>query len=137
MSTTKKVLFYFPKSETEKPIVYRLVKDFDLLVNIFRAKVTPDEEGYLLLDLSGEDGDIARACDWIRSLGVEIREGIKGMRWDEEGCTSCGNCVTHCPTKALRVKDRSSMKIVFFPDDCIECMNCLAMCPYGACTSVF
>ncbi len=38
---TKKIYLYFPKSETEKPIVYQLVKEFDLIVNIFRAKVTP------------------------------------------------------------------------------------------------
>jgi ferredoxin len=137
MSITKKVLFYFPKSETEKPIVYRLVKEYDLLVNIFRAKVTPDEEGYLLLDLSGAEENIANACDWIRSLGVQIREEVKGMRWDKERCTSCGNCVTHCPTRALHVADRGSMKIDFDPNQCIECMNCLTMCPFGACSSVF
>ena len=51
---TKKVLLLFPKSETEKPIVYHLVKDYDLEVNIFRAKVTADEFGYLVLDLTGD-----------------------------------------------------------------------------------
>ena len=137
MSITKKVLFYFPKSETEKPIVYRLVKDYDLLVNIFRAKVTPDEEGFLLLDLSGTEENIGKACEWIRSLGVQIREEVKGMRWDKDRCTGCGNCVTHCPTRALHVADRVSMKIDFDPNQCIECMNCLTMCPFGACSSVF
>ncbi len=137
MNTTRKVLFYFPRSETDKPIVYRLVKEFDLMVNIFRAKVTPEEEGYLLLDLTGTEEDIRRACDWIRSLGVQIREGVKGVRWDEDRCTSCGNCVTHCPTRALFIPQRSSMKVSFDPNQCIECMNCLDMCPFGACSSVF
>jgi len=51
---TKKLLLHFKKNDTEKPIVYRLVKDHDLVVNIFRAKITPDETGYLVLDISGE-----------------------------------------------------------------------------------
>ena len=58
MNITKKLFLYFPKSETEKPIVYKLVKDFDLIINIFRAKVTPEEEGYLSLDVTGAAADI-------------------------------------------------------------------------------
>ncbi len=39
---TKKLMLYFPECETEKPIVYHLVKDYDLMINIYRARVTPD-----------------------------------------------------------------------------------------------
>ena len=57
MSTvTKKLMLYFPECETEKPIVYHLVKDYDLVVNIFRAIVTPEEEGFLVLDVTGNPG---------------------------------------------------------------------------------
>ncbi|HOV37150.1 MAG TPA: 4Fe-4S dicluster domain-containing protein [Spirochaetales bacterium] len=137
MTTTKRVLFYFPKSETEKPIVYQLVKDYDLMVNIFRAKVTPDEEGYLLLDITGKQPDIDRAYQWIRSLGVQIREDVKGMRWDRDKCTSCGACITQCPTGALHIPNRKTMKVEFNSENCIECMNCIPLCPFGACTSQF
>jgi len=137
MNTTKKVLFYFPKSETDKPIVYQLVKDYNLMVNIFRAKVTPDEEGYLLLDITGDSSDIDRAYQWIRSLGVQIREDVKGMRWDENRCTSCGACITQCPTAALHIPDRRTMRVSFDPEKCIECMNCITLCPFGACSSQF
>ncbi|MFQ3619338.1 MAG: NIL domain-containing protein [Spirochaetales bacterium] len=137
MNITRKVLFYFPKSETEKPIVYQLVKDFNLMVNIFRAKVTPDEEGFLLLDLTGDTQDLQRAYEWIRSLGVQIREDVKGMRWEEDKCTSCGACLTHCPTNALHISDLSRRKVVFESERCIECMNCITLCPFGACFSQF
>ena len=40
MIVTHKYFLKFPKCETETPIVYHLVKDYDLEVNIFRAKVT-------------------------------------------------------------------------------------------------
>ena len=44
-TVTKKLLLFFPKCECEKPIIYHLVKDYNLVVNVFRAKVTPEEEG--------------------------------------------------------------------------------------------
>ena len=43
-TVTKKLMLFFPKCECEKPIIYHLVKDYDLIVNVFRAKVTPNEE---------------------------------------------------------------------------------------------
>ena len=55
---TKKLLLSFSKSETEKTILYHLIKDFNLVINIFRAKITPEEEGFLVLEVSGEEKDI-------------------------------------------------------------------------------
>ena len=135
--TTKKLLLWFPRSETEKPIVYHLVKDHNLIINIFRAKVTPEEEGFLVLDVTGEEEDIERGMDYVKTFNVTINEGGRGMRWDSESCTHCGNCISHCPTKALHIPDRKTMQIAFDNKLCIECLSCLENCPYGACTSVF
>lgn len=134
---TKKLLLSFPRCETEKPIVYHLVKDYDLIVNIFRAKVTPEEEGYLVLDITGREEDIARAMEYVRTFNVTIDEATKGIRWDEEICVQCGNCLTHCPTNAIYIRDRATMEIGFDGSKCIECLNCVENCPYGACSPLF
>ena len=134
---TKKLLLYFPMSETEKPIVYHLVKDYNLIINIFRAKVTPEEEGFLVLDVTGEEQDIERGVAYIKSFDVTINEGARGLRWDETLCTQCGACVTHCPTQALHVADRRTMRIAFNNSLCIECLSCVKVCPFGACSSIF
>ena len=60
---TKKMLLYFPECETESPIVYHLVKDYDLMINIFRARVTPDEEGFLVLDVTGSEEFVVAVWD--------------------------------------------------------------------------
>lgn len=135
--TTKKVLLYFPKCETEKPIVYRLVKDYNLMINIFRAKVTPEEEGFLLLDITGSEEDYQKCIDFLKTFDVEINETLKGVRWDAEKCTQCSNCIPHCPTNALYISDRSRMSITFDSDKCIECLSCIRNCPFNACTSLF
>ena len=135
--TTRRLLFYFPRSETEKPIVYHLVKDYDLVINIFRAKVTPDEYGYLVLDVTGEEADIRRGLEFVRSFNVEIDESDRGLRWEEASCTHCGVCIPHCPTDALHIADRATRRVAYDGALCIACLACIANCPYGACSSIF
>ena len=135
--TTRKLLLYFPKSETDKPIVYHLVKDYNLIINIFRAKVTPDEYGYLVLDVTGEQDDIERGIQFVKTFDVQINESNKGLTWDSGRCTSCGNCLSHCPTDALYIDDERSRKVEFNSADCIGCLSCISNCPYGACSSIF
>jgi NAD-dependent dihydropyrimidine dehydrogenase PreA subunit len=135
--STRRLLLYFPRSETEKPIVYHLVKDYDLVINIFRAKVTPEEYGYLVLDVTGSEENIARGVEFVRTLNVQVDEAQKGVRWDRERCTMCTNCIPHCPTKALHVSERATMEVAFAGELCVECLSCLENCPYGACSSIF
>ena len=136
-NVTKKFFLFFPKCETEKPIVYHLVKDYNLIINIFRAKVTPEEEGYLVLDITGRENQLKKGIEYIKTFNVTVNETRIGLRWLEEKCTYCGNCIPHCPTKALNIPDRNTMKVVFNENTCIECLNCLKNCPFAACTSVF
>jgi ferredoxin len=136
-TVTRKLLLYFPKCETEKPIVYHLVKDYDLLVNIYRAKVTPEEDGYLVLDVTGSTANIERAIAWVATFNVRVDDANKGVRLDPDLCTSCGNCLTHCPTDALCVRDSSTMAVTFDSTLCIECLSCIPVCPFGALRATF
>ncbi len=135
--STKKLLLRFPKCETEKPIVYQLVKEYNLMINIFAAKVTQDQEGFLVLDITGEDEWIERGMDYVRSFGVIIQEVDSGIVRNLDLCTHCGNCLSHCPTHALHVADRSTMKVELNQSLCIACSSCIVNCPFGACSSVF
>lgn len=134
---TEKVMLYFPVSETEKPIVYHLVKDYDLMVNIFQAKVTPEEEGYLVLDISGTEENIKKGKEFLKEFNVTINNAERCLRWDKEKCTACGICLSHCPTHALHIADRSTMKVDFNSEKCIDCLSCIQNCPFGVCTSLF
>ncbi len=134
---TKKAYLYFPRSETEKPIVYHLVKDYDLVINIFRAKVTPQDEGYLSLEVTGEEDNIDRALAYLQTFDIEIHLGDKGLMWDSDRCTHCGNCVSHCPTNALHHVDPDTREVAFDEDKCVECLACITNCPFGVCSSRF
>jgi L-aspartate semialdehyde sulfurtransferase ferredoxin len=134
---TRKLMLFFPRCECEKPIIYQLVKDYDLVVNVFRAKVTPQEEGYLVLDVTGTEENIRRAMDYVRTFKVTINFTGKGVVWDRKRCTDCGACLPHCPTAALDVPDRTTMEVSFDEQKCIECLACIRVCPFKACSSAF
>ncbi len=51
---TKKIVLHFPQRLVDEPIVYKLVKDFDLKFNILKASVTPQEQGLMVMELSGK-----------------------------------------------------------------------------------
>ena len=134
---TRKLLLTFTKNVVERPIVYNLVKEFDLIINIYRASITAEEEGFMVLDITGPSNMIDAGINFIISEGVIIDDAQKAFRWDEFVCTSCGNCLSHCPVDALHIKDRSTMKVEFDQSLCIDCMGCIPNCPFSACGSIF
>ena len=136
-TVTKKLMLFFPKCECEKPIIYHLVKDHNLIVNVYRAKVTPEEEGYLVLDATGTEEDIERGMAFVKTFNVSINYTGKGVTRDEDGCTHCGHCITHCPTGALHIADRATREVAYNEAKCIECLACIRVCPFGECASVF
>lgn len=46
-------------------------------------------------------------------------------------CTSCGNCIEHCPTKAI-VRNSSMNTVGINLDECIFCYHCADICPVSA-----
>ena len=136
-TVTKKLMLFFPKCECEKPIIYHLVKDHNLVVNVYRAKVTPEEEGYLVLDVTGTEKDIQKGMDFVKTFNGTINYTGKGVTWDKERCTHCGHCVVHCPTGALYIADEATREVGYQEAKCIECLACIRVCPYAACASTF
>lgn len=137
MSVTKKAYLHFPKEMTDKPFIVALIKDFNLSVNIFRAKVTPGEGGYLSMEVSGDETSIQQSFEYLQQNNVEIHFGDVGLMWNETSCTHCTNCTVHCPTNALHVADWKTRRVSFDESKCIECLACLNHCPYGVCSSIF
>ncbi len=48
---------------------------------------------------------------------------------DSEKCKGCTNCIKHCPTEAIRVRDGKARII---KERCIDCGECIRVCPYHA-----
>ncbi|NLY19551.1 MAG: 4Fe-4S binding protein, partial [Clostridiaceae bacterium] len=48
---------------------------------------------------------------------------------DKDKCKGCTNCIKHCPTEAIRVRDG---KATILNERCIDCGVCIKVCPYHA-----
>ena len=48
---------------------------------------------------------------------------------DQSLCTGCTTCIKHCPTEAIRIKNK---RAVIDPDRCIDCGACIRYCPQKA-----
>jgi hypothetical protein len=66
-----RVQLTFPPSLIQEPIVYRLVKDFDIVINIRRADVKADC-GWVILEMEAGEETLARGVAWLKGKGVQV-----------------------------------------------------------------
>ncbi len=128
MIVSKRIVLHFPRRLVDRPIVYRLIKDYDLEFNILKASVTPDEEGLMVIELSGEQTDYDEGIKYLTETGVRIQALSQDIIRNEERCTHCGVCITICPTGAFEL-DPITRQIKFYDDKCLACGLCIKACP--------
>ena len=128
MAVSKKIVLRFPKRLVDRPIIYRLVKDYDLEFNILKASVTQEEEGLMVLELKGDQKEYDKGVRFLLKTGVKIQSLSQDVTRNEERCTSCGVCITICPTDAFEL-ELPSQRVLFHNDKCIACGLCIKACP--------
>jgi ferredoxin len=127
--SSKKIFLRFGKDIADRPIIYRLARDYDLVINILKANVDQNKEGTMVLELTGDQCDLG--LEYLKSQGVKVTPLAEEVFRNEEKCTSCGACTAICPSGALYI-DRPSMEVKFDSDKCIVCQICVKVCPVNA-----
>ncbi len=128
----KKYQFRYSKKTVKEPIIYHIIKHYNVIPNILRANITEKQEGFMIVELEGKEKNITESINYLKSLGVKVKTFKTGTQLNKNKCTQCSLCVAHCPTGALHIPDRKTMEIEFDSDKCIECRACISICPYRA-----
>ncbi|MEA2085723.1 MAG: NIL domain-containing protein [Chloroflexota bacterium] len=128
MAISKKIVLHFPQRITDRPIVCRLIKDYDLEFNILKASVSPDKEGLMVLELRGKQDNYDKGIMYLTRAGVKIQSLSQDVIRNEERCTHCGACITICPANAFEL-DPKTRRVTFYNDRCLACGLCLKACP--------
>jgi ferredoxin len=128
MAVSKRIVLHFPRRLVEHPIVSRLVKDYNLDFNILKASVTPDEEGLMVLELSGKQEDYDEGIRYLTKTGVRIQSLSQNVIRNGERCTHCGACITICPTRAFELEPLTR-RVNFYDERCLACGLCIKACP--------
>src|SRR5208337_1471532 len=88
----------FNREVVDQPIIYRLVKDFDLEFNLLKATIYPQKEGVMVMELRGHPQNFRRGLKYLRDSGVQVKREAREVRRNEERCYQCGTCTAVCPT---------------------------------------
>ncbi len=121
----------YPKDISNKPIIYHLIKEYDVVVNIIRADILPQREGILIIEMAGAKSNISEGLKYLQELGVSTERLATRIRRDEERCFQCGACTGVCPVSALYIR-REDMAVLFDADKCTGCNQCVLICPVRA-----
>lgn len=120
----------------DQPIICNLVKQYDLEFNILKARVTPREEGLLVLELKGEERTFAEGLEYLDKIGVTRQWLSQDVVRDDARCFQCGVCTSVCPSGALTIV-RDTMCVDFEDKKCVACGLCVGACPVRAMTVSF
>jgi ferredoxin len=123
-----RIVLKFPHRLLDQPIVTKLVKDYDLELNILKAYVTPREEGLMVIALKGKKSSYDDGVKYLKKLGITVEPLSRDIKRNDKRCTHCGACIGVCPTEAL-VLDRKTMMVEFDSEKCVACELCVPACP--------
>jgi len=67
----RRLKLIFGPDMLKEPVIYHLGKKFEIVTNIRRADVTRDQ-GWVLLEISGEAEELDRGVSYLESCGVKV-----------------------------------------------------------------
>jgi len=132
----RRLVLNFPPHLIDRPVTFELVRKYNLKINILRARITPREQGRLVMEVSGSKKDLESGLKFLEEMNVQVDSLAQDVRYHQDKCIECGVCTSICPTGALSV-DRSDMHISFDREKCIACELCVPVCPYRVMEIVF
>jgi ferredoxin len=129
---SKNIILHYPRKLIEQPVISNLIKEYDLTVNISRARIGQDEEGTMVIEISGSAQNLEDGLRYLKEIGVTFKLISKVIKRVEKRCTHCSACTVVCPSGALVIEDRRSMEVQFVEEKCTGCGLCIQACPYKA-----
>lgn len=133
---TKRLVLNFPPHLMDQPLTFELVRKYNLKINILRARITPREQGRLVLEVTGSKKDLEAGLRFLNEMKVDVEPLAQDVRFHDERCIECTACTSICPTGALSV-ERPEMRVSFKREKCIACELCIPACPYQVMEIIF
>lgn len=124
----RRFLLTFSPELSGQPIIYQLVQQFHLELNILRASIDHNVEGKSLLEVAGAQEEVQAGKAWLRTRQVQVLEVGRLVTVDEPACVHCGACTAVCSPQALRL-NRETWLLELDSQQCVACAACVEACP--------
>ncbi|MCX8021714.1 MAG: 4Fe-4S binding protein [Syntrophorhabdaceae bacterium] len=127
----RRFILKFKRNTIDKPIVYKLAKDYHLVFNILRANISPKADSMMVLEIEGDEGDFRKGLEYLKGMNLDVEPIEQDVKRDEEKCVHCGVCASVCPPNALYV-NKETYRVDFDYERCVACEHCVKVCPVKA-----
>ena len=67
----KRVKLTFPQQLIKEPVIFMMAKQFNVMPNIRRARVT-ETVGEMILELDGEEKSLEQGMQWLKERGIQV-----------------------------------------------------------------
>lgn len=126
----EKYILEYSTRVVDEPVIYNLVKNFDIKVNILRAEITPGHEGSMLVELDGDPERLAAGREYLEGLSVSLIPIARSLQFRQPECIDCGACTGVCFSGCLSMGE-PDWKLRVERERCIACGLCVTACPLG------
>ena len=126
----EKYILEYSSAVVDEPVIYTLVKRFDIKVNILRAEISSGREGSMLVELEGEPGRLEESRNYLASISVNLAPMARSLSLRSEACIHCGACTGVCFSGCLTMGP-PDWKLQVDDERCIACGLCVKACPFG------
>jgi len=69
----RRVRLTYPPVLLDQPILYRLITQFDVVINVVEASVDT-EQGWFVLDVEGSAAAVVQALRWLAEQGLQVED---------------------------------------------------------------
>ena len=71
----KQVTLFFPQHLIKEPVIYMMAKEYDVIPNIRRARVT-ESVGEVTLELEGSEQGLQQAVAFLEKKGIKVESVV-------------------------------------------------------------
>ena len=71
--TVRHLQLTFPESQVTEPVIYQIVKQFDVVPSIRRANIS-NHVGWMVIEVTGSDEALEGAIAYLENLGVQVSD---------------------------------------------------------------
>ncbi len=125
----RKIVLHFSREIWDKPIIYRLIKDFNLILNILKANVLPKRESFMVLEIEGSDGDCRDGIEYLKECGVTIESIEQDIRTGRREMYALRSLYGDLSDRGAVNKSRNDGSYLLRPNMCSGCELCVSACP--------
>ncbi|MCL2474720.1 MAG: 4Fe-4S binding protein [Chloroflexi bacterium] len=126
MSIERKIILHFSAEKADKPLVNKLIRDYNLELNFLHASME-NGVGTMVVGVVGSSEDYDKGMGYLAKVGVAVEDISRGIYRNEDRCTGCGACIGFCPSGAFTL-DKQTANTVFNSNRCISCGVCVKAC---------